>query len=82
MGNSSSDSIHAAILEALHKVPETHLVIYDLARDLTGPDGQVDVERAAERTEDLRDALIQAEGYVKANQTVLRILYEFVRRRG
>ncbi|MDO8751042.1 MAG: hypothetical protein Q7K03_07850 [Dehalococcoidia bacterium] len=82
MGSSSNDPIHAAILEALHKVPETHLTIYDLARDLTGPDGQVDVERAAERTEELRDALGQAEGYVRANQTVLKILYEFTRRRG
>ncbi len=77
----AADPIHVSILKALHKVPETHLAVYDLARELTGPDGQVDVERAAERTEDLRDALEQAQGYVRANQAVLKILYQFVGRR-
>ena len=63
-------------------MPETHLVIYDLARELTGPDGQVDVERAAERTEEIRDALVQAEAYVTGNQEVLNVLYQLMREGG
>ncbi len=78
----AADPIHVSILEALRRVPETHLAVYDLARELTGPDGQVDVERAAERTEEIKDALVQAEGYVRANQTVLKIFDQFVRMRG
>ena len=42
----AADPIHVSILKALHRVPEVHLAVYDLARELTGPDGQVDVERA------------------------------------
>ncbi|HLC30159.1 MAG TPA: hypothetical protein VJM51_05215 [Dehalococcoidia bacterium] len=78
----SPDPLHTAILEALARVPETHLVIYDLARELTGPDGQVDVERAAERTEEIRDALVQAEAYVTGNQEVLNVLYQLMREGG
>lgn len=76
----TGENSHAAIIPALSRVPAVRLVIYDLARELTDQDGQIDTLRASERAEDILAAAAQAEAYVHETQMVLRQLTP--RRRG
>jgi len=54
------------IVQALKKVPEKHLMIVELARELVKEDGELDYDTTAERQREVNLAVAEAKAYSKA----------------
>ena len=54
------------IVQALKKVPEKHLMIVELARELVKEDGELDFDTLAERQREVNLAVAEAKAYSKA----------------
>ncbi len=63
-----------SVVEILRRVPEKRLAIFDLARDLVAPDGEVSFDLATARQDELALAVDEAEAYAKASHLALEAL--------
>lgn len=62
------------VVRALGKVPETRLLILELARDLVNADGQVDYDRLAEKQREVNLAVAEAQAYSKGTKRAIESL--------
>lgn len=53
------------ILRILRRVPEKRLRVFDLAPELCGPDGRLDLDAAAQRGPEIDLACLEAEAYAR-----------------
>ena len=58
------------IVQALRTVPETRLRLVELAWECVGPDGHLDMEKAARRMKEIEDAADEAHAYTSATERV------------
>lgn len=65
---------HDRVIEALKRVPEKELLIFALARELVGADGQLDFERTVEKTPEINLAVAEARAYSRATQKAVEAL--------
>ena len=64
----------SSVVEILSRVPEKHLAVFDLARDLITPDGEVSFDLATARQDELALAIDEAEAYARATKAALEAL--------
>ncbi len=69
------------VLRALATVPEKSLLIIELTRELVGPDGQVDYNKASERAAAVNLAVAEAEGYVRGTARAITALQQIPARK-
>ena len=62
------------VIQALMSVPEKRLLLVQLANELVGPNGELDYEKAVERTPEVNLAVAEANAYARATQEALRAL--------
>ena len=62
------------IVRALRTVPEKRLRLLELAREVAGEDGSLDMERAAFLRLELEQAIQEAEAYCDATREMVRCL--------
>lgn len=62
------------VVRALGKVPETRLLILELARDLVNADGQIDYDRLAEKQREVNLAVAEAQAYSKGTKRAIESL--------
>jgi hypothetical protein len=55
-------------------VPEKHLRVFELAADLIGENGEIDVDAAALRQPEVNLALAEVEAYVRATHQATEVL--------
>jgi hypothetical protein len=67
------------LVRALRTVPEKRLRILELARELANEKGELDLERAAARADEVEMADREASAYAQATRNVLRWLTELAR---
>lgn len=70
------------VVRALRTVPETHLLIVELARDSVTEDGELDYDRLAEMQREVNLAVAQANAYSRATNRVVQALRGLPARRG
>ena len=68
-----------ALVRALRNVPRKKLRLVELANELANDKGELDVEKAAERADEVQMAVQEVSIYVQATRRVLRWLMELVR---
>lgn len=73
---------HDRVIAALASVPEKELRIIQLSRELLGPDGQVDHEKAARMVPEVNLAVAEAEAYTRSTSQALNALRELEARHG
>ena len=73
---SGHETSHSDILAILRRVPAKRLAVFDLARDLITPEGEVSFDLAIAREVELTLALDEAETYSKSTN----LAYEALRR--
>jgi hypothetical protein len=61
-------------LGIMERVPEKELKLIDLARELTGPDGQIDFMKAAERAPEINLARAEAQFYCRATERAVKAI--------
>ncbi len=59
------------LVKALRTVPEKKLRLVELAWELVAPDGQPDMDKAAERVDEVGAACSEASAYTQATQGLL-----------
>ena len=59
------------IVRALKKVPEKHLMIVELARELVNGDGELDYDTTVERQREVNLAIAEAKAYSKATSRAI-----------
>jgi len=64
------------LVRALRTVPEKHLRIVELAHELATRNGELNVEEAAARADEVEAAVHEAQAYAQATRRVLRWLIE------
>ncbi|KKL91647.1 hypothetical protein LCGC14_1892560 [marine sediment metagenome] len=64
------------VVQALEKVPETNLLIIELARDAVTEDGELDIDRLADIPKDVNLATAQALAYAKGTARARHALAE------
>ena len=64
------------LVESLRQLPEVHLRIFALARDLVDENGNVDYERAAALGVELDQALHEARAYAETTRRALSCLMQ------
>ena len=64
----------------LRRVPARRLRVFELAAELCGPDGEIDVDRAAERRPEVELAIGEAEAYAGETEQAVRRLRELAAR--
>jgi len=64
------------LVRCLRTVPEKHLRIVELTRELATRDGDLNVEEAAARADEVEAAVHEAQAYAQATRRVLRWLIE------
>jgi PRTRC genetic system protein C len=64
----------------LRRVPARRLRVFELAAELCGPDGAMDVDRAAERRPEVELAIGEAEAYAGETEQAVRRLRELAAR--
>ena len=67
------------LIGALKTVPEFRLRLIELAWEVTGDDGSLNLERLAFRSKELKEAVAEAEAYVEATREAVQCLREMVR---
>lgn len=67
------------LIGALKMVPEFRLRLIELAWELTGDDGSLNLERVAFRGEELTEAVAEAKAYAQATREAVQCLIEMVR---
>ncbi len=65
---------HSGILAILRRVPAKRLAVFDLARELITPEGEVSLDLAIAREVELSLALDEAEAYSKSTKVALEAL--------
>lgn len=55
----------AILVKSLAEVPETHLAIFDIAREAVGETGEIDNEQVAFRMKEVKEAAAEAEEYAR-----------------
>ena len=68
-----------SLTEALRQLPEVHLRIFALARDLIDEKGSVDYERAASLGMELDAALREAQAYAETTRRAVSCLMHLAR---
>ena len=69
------------VIQALATVPEKSLRIIELTRELVGPDGQVDYNKASERAPEINLAVAEAEAYVRGTARAIKALQKIPARK-
>lgn len=69
------------VIRALETVPEKRLRMVELAWELMGSDGKVDLTKCADRLPDINLAMAEAEVYVKAAQRAVTVLRDLPARK-
>ena len=64
------------VVAVLRRVPEKRLRVFELAAELLGPDGEVDVDAAAARQPEINLAIAEAEAYARATAQAVAALGE------
>ena len=67
------------IIEALKQVPEVRLRIIELAWQVTGEDGSLDVQKMLFHNKELEGAVSEARAYSSATREAARCLREMAR---
>lgn len=62
------------VVSVLRRVPATRLGIFELAQELFGADGELDVDRAAGRQPEINLAVAEARAYARATQQAAEAL--------
>ena len=62
------------ILGILRRVPEKRLRVFDLAAELCGPDGSLDLDAAGRRGPEIDLARLEAESYVRGTRAAVAAL--------
>lgn len=62
------------IIDILRRVPEKRLRVFDLASDLCGPDGSLDLAAAGRRGPEIDLALLEAETYARGTRAAVAAL--------
>ena len=62
------------VVAVLRRVPERRLRVFELAAELLGPDGEVDVDAAAARQPEINLAIAEAEAYARATGQAVEAL--------
>lgn len=65
---------HTDVVTILRRVPETRLVVFDLAAQLVDADGELDAEAAATRQPEINLATAEAESYARATRSAIEAL--------
>ena len=65
---------HDRVIKALATVPEKHLLIVDLAGELTTEKGALDYELVSERMPDINMAVAEARAYARATAHAVNAL--------
>ena len=60
--------INQDLIRALEAVPEKKLRLLELARELVGPDGKVDMDRAVARAAEVDAAVKEARAYISETE--------------
>ncbi len=69
------------VIRALATVPRKSLRIIELTRELVGPDGQVDFNKASEKAPEITLAVAEAEGYVQGTARAIAALQKIPARK-
>ena len=77
--NSEGPLAPTDIAKILADTPPTDLALLRIARELVGPDGMIDLDRAAERSPEIEDARRQASDYAAQTTILLKSLQCHVR---
>jgi PRTRC genetic system protein C len=64
----------ADLAAIIRSVPEKRLRVFELAAELLGADGQLDLEAAADREPELNLAIAEAKGYAGATEAAVEAL--------
>ncbi len=70
------------VVRALEKVPETKLLLIELARDAVTADGELDMDRLSEIPKDVNLAVAQAVAYTKGTDRARKALKPLQARAG
>lgn len=62
------------VIAALDKIPETHLMILDLAREMVKEDGQVDYDLLAAKQPEVNLAVAEAQAYSRSTKKAIEAL--------
>jgi PRTRC genetic system protein C len=62
------------VVAVLRRVPARELGVFALAADLLGPDGELDLDAAADRQPEINLAVAEAEAYARATGRALEAL--------
>ena len=60
--------LHQDLIKALEAVPEKKLRLLELARELVGPDGKLDMDRAVARAAEVDAAVKEARAYISETE--------------
>ncbi|KKM60929.1 hypothetical protein LCGC14_1536830 [marine sediment metagenome] len=70
------------VARALLKVPETNLLLIELARDVVTEDGELDIDRLSEIPKEVNLAVAQAQAYTKGTDRARQALKPLQARAG
>ena len=62
--------INQDLIRALEAVPEKKLRLLELARELVGPDGKLDMDRAVARAAEVDAAVKEARAYISETEKI------------
>jgi hypothetical protein len=62
------------VIKALKKVPETHLELFDVIREVVKPDGSIDYNKLESMRPRVNVATVQTEAYIRRNQSAVTAL--------
>ncbi|HLE02024.1 MAG TPA: hypothetical protein VI877_00865 [Dehalococcoidia bacterium] len=60
--------LHQDLIKALEAVPEKKLRLLELAKELVGPDGKLDMDRAVARAAEVDAAVKEARAYISETE--------------